>query len=53
MVICAYYLDKAYEPQYILVDLKEVYRFHAGANIAEIMKLILIEMIFLKRLRFF
>jgi hypothetical protein len=53
VAICAYYLDKTYEPQHILIGLKEVHGSHAGANVAEVMKPVLIEIIPLKRLRFF
>jgi hypothetical protein len=48
MVIYAHYLDKVYKPQYILISLKEVYGSYAGANIAEVIKSVLIEMISFK-----
>jgi hypothetical protein len=53
VAICAHYLNKAYEPQHILVGLKEVHGSHAGANVAEVMKPVLIEIIPLERLGFF
>jgi hypothetical protein len=53
VAICAHYLDKTYEPQHILIGLKEVHGSHAGANVAEVMKPVLIEMIPLERLGFF
>jgi hypothetical protein len=48
IVIYAHYLDKVYKPQYILISLKEVYGSYAGANIAEVIKSILIEIISFK-----
>ena len=53
VAICTYYLDKSYELQHILIGLKKIHRSHAGANIAEIIKPVLIEMIPLKQLKFF
>jgi hypothetical protein len=49
----AYYLDEDYDSQSTLIDLKEVLGSHEGANVAEMMIPVILNIIPIDRLDFF
>jgi hypothetical protein len=53
MGMVAYYLNKNYNSQSTLIGLKLVLGSYKGANVAEVMILIISDIIFINRLGFF